>query len=205
MTVIALVSSVPQFSSYQLSPDLLFYLPGGYIFFNHPFLASVPVESLLITLPIPCLMQFQLCLSFPDPIPTHPGSIPIFFPPQVEDPSSPLLWEECWEECLVRQGTGWHSGRSRLKAAAVVTATEWLHVPLHHWASDDGWYRKVKLQCRFLCSSKGEGVFQKSLTKFISLSLLWLYLDTNFDEEKRLLQGSPWKWKGLASFSGSPK
>ncbi|KAK4810535.1 hypothetical protein QYF61_004498 [Mycteria americana] len=44
------------------------------------FFFNIPVEALLIILLIPCHIQLQLCLSFPDPISTHPGSVPIFFP-----------------------------------------------------------------------------------------------------------------------------
>lgn len=66
----------------QLSLVLLCYLSGWrrkYIFFNLSFLVNIPVEALLILL-IPCQIQCQLFLSFPDPFSTHLGSIPIFFP-----------------------------------------------------------------------------------------------------------------------------
>ncbi|KAK4806814.1 hypothetical protein QYF61_005610 [Mycteria americana] len=52
---------------------------GAYIFFNLPFLADLPVKALLI-LRIPCQIQLQLRLSFPDPIPMYLGSVLIFFP-----------------------------------------------------------------------------------------------------------------------------
>ena len=55
------------------------FIKGGYVCLNLPFLANVPVKALLVIC-IPCQIQFQLWLSFPDPIPTHPGSMPIFFP-----------------------------------------------------------------------------------------------------------------------------
>lgn len=71
---------VSRSSPCRLTPALPSYLPGRYIFFYLPCLSNIPVDVLLVSLRIPCQTQRQLCLSFPDPIPTYPGSVPIFFP-----------------------------------------------------------------------------------------------------------------------------
>ena len=52
----------------------------GYTFFDLAFLADIPVEALLTIPRIPCRIQLQLHLSFPDTIPAQLGSIPIIFP-----------------------------------------------------------------------------------------------------------------------------
>lgn len=53
---------------------------AGHIFFCLPCPTSIPVEALFIILHISCQIYFQLCLGFPDPIPTPLGSIPTLFP-----------------------------------------------------------------------------------------------------------------------------
>jgi len=63
------------------SPILFIGRRGGvYIFLSLPFLINVPVGPLIIILHIPCQIQLWMRLSSPDPIPIHPGSMPIFFP-----------------------------------------------------------------------------------------------------------------------------
>lgn len=58
-----------------ISSSVLF-IGGVYL----PFVSNVNVEAHLIFLPIPCQILLQLCVSFPDPMPTHSGSIPMLFP-----------------------------------------------------------------------------------------------------------------------------
>ena len=81
---------IPQLSPHPLWPV---YSPGGYAFFDLPFLADTAVEALLIILCIPCQVRLQPHLGLSDPIATQPGSTPILFPGYLSLlPSCPLVW-----------------------------------------------------------------------------------------------------------------
>lgn len=54
---------------------------GVYICLSSPFLINIPLEALFFFFPqLPCHIQLQLCLSFPDPIPIPPNTIPVASP-----------------------------------------------------------------------------------------------------------------------------
>lgn len=67
---------VPRSSTWHFSLVFLSYLLWEV---HLPFLSNTSVKALLVSLHIPCQIQLQLCLSFSDPIPTHLGSIFVFF------------------------------------------------------------------------------------------------------------------------------
>lgn len=85
------------------------------------FLTYVLLESLIFILHTPWRVPFHLCLSFPDPVPTHPNPVPVLSPghlsllplavhflltPQFEEQ---ILAQSCrYPACLAQFATNWN-------------------------------------------------------------------------------------------------